>query len=55
MRSQIELKPIETVADHTLPELGVRLAHSKILATLTTSDIGEQVVHKILSAGLYRK
>ena len=25
------------------------------LATLTTSDIGERVVYKILSEGLYRK
>lgn len=32
-----------------------RLADRKMLATLTTSDIGERVVYKILSDGLYRK
>jgi DNA-binding transcriptional MocR family regulator len=32
-----------------------RLADRKMLATLSTSDIGERVVYKILSEGLYRK
>jgi DNA-binding transcriptional MocR family regulator len=32
-----------------------RLADRKMLATLTTSDIGERVVYKILSEGHYRK
>ena len=32
-----------------------RLADRKMLATLTTSDIGERVVYRILSEGLYRK
>jgi DNA-binding transcriptional MocR family regulator len=36
-------------------EWAQRLADRKILATLTTSDIGERVVYKILSEGLYRK
>ncbi|UGQ44677.1 aminotransferase-like domain-containing protein [Massilia endophytica] len=37
------------------PELAQRLADRKMLQTLTTSDIGERVVYKILSEGLYRK
>ncbi|QJE01433.1 PLP-dependent aminotransferase family protein [Massilia forsythiae] len=36
-------------------ELAQRLADRKMLATLTTSDLGERVVYKILSEGLYRK
>jgi DNA-binding transcriptional MocR family regulator len=32
-----------------------RLADRKMLATLTSSDIGERVVYKILSEGVYRK
>ena len=32
-----------------------RLADRKMLSTLTSSDIGERVVYKILSEGLYRK
>ena len=39
----------------TSPELAQRLADRKMLQTLTTSDIGERVVYKILSEGLYRK
>ena len=39
----------------TAPELAQRLADRKMLQTLTTSDIGERVVYKILSEGLYRK
>jgi DNA-binding transcriptional MocR family regulator len=37
------------------PEMAQRLADRKMLATLTTSDIGERVVYKILSEGTYRK
>lgn len=37
------------------PERAGRLADRKMLATLSTSDIGERVVYKILSEGLYRK
>jgi DNA-binding transcriptional MocR family regulator len=37
------------------PERARRLADRKMLQTLTTSDIGERVVHKILSEGAYRK
>jgi DNA-binding transcriptional MocR family regulator len=37
------------------PELARRLADRKMLATLTTSEIGERVVYKILSEGSYRK
>ncbi len=36
-------------------ELAQRLADRKMLATLTTSDLGERVVYKILSEGQYRK
>lgn len=39
----------------TSPELARRLADRKMLQTLTTSDLGERVVHKILSEGAYRK
>ncbi len=39
----------------TSPEWAQRLADRKMLATLTTSDLGERVVYKILSEGLYRK
>ncbi|QDZ28575.1 PLP-dependent aminotransferase family protein [Noviherbaspirillum sp. UKPF54] len=37
------------------PEMAVRLSDRKMLSTLTTSDIGERVVYKILSEGHYRK
>jgi len=36
-------------------EWAQRLADRKMLATLTSSDIGERVAYKILSEGLYRK
>ena len=36
-------------------ETAVRLADRKMLTTLTTSEIGERVVYKILSEGHYRK
>lgn len=39
----------------TSPELAMQLADRKILSTLTTSEIGERVVYKILSEGHYRK
>lgn len=39
----------------TSPDLARRLADRKMLQTLTTSDIGERIVHKILSEGAYRK
>lgn len=39
----------------TSPELAKRLADRKILSTLTTSEVGERVVYKILSDGHYRK
>ena len=39
----------------TTPELAQRLADRKMLANLTTSDIGERIVYKILSEGQYRK
>ena len=39
----------------TSREWAQRLCDRKMLATLTTSDIGERVVYKILSEGLYRK
>jgi DNA-binding transcriptional MocR family regulator len=35
--------------------LAQRLADRKMLATLTTSELGERVVYKILSEGVYRK
>jgi len=37
------------------PERAARLADRKMLATLSTSDLGERVVHKILGEGHYRK
>jgi len=37
------------------PELAKRLSDYKMLTTLTTSEIGERVVYKILSEGHYRK
>jgi len=37
------------------PDLAQRLADRKMLATLTTSELGERVVYKILSEGVYRK
>jgi DNA-binding transcriptional MocR family regulator len=37
------------------PELARHLADRKMLSTLTTSEIGERVVYKILSEGHYRK
>lgn len=39
----------------TSPEMAIRLSDRKMLTTLTTSDIGERVVYKILSEGHYRK
>jgi DNA-binding transcriptional MocR family regulator len=39
----------------TSPEWAQRLCDRKMLGTLTTSDIGERVVYKILSEGLYRR
>ncbi|GGB82470.1 aminotransferase-like domain-containing protein [Pseudoduganella buxea] len=39
----------------TSPELARRLSDRKMLQTLTTSDIGERVVHQILVEGSYRK
>jgi DNA-binding transcriptional MocR family regulator len=39
----------------TSAEWAQRLSDRKMLGTLTTSDIGERVVYKILSEGLYRK
>ena len=39
----------------TSAELATQLADRKILSTLTTSELGERVVHKILSEGHYRK
>ncbi len=39
----------------TSREWAQRLADRKMLSTLTSSDIGERVVYKILSEGLYRK
>lgn len=37
------------------PEMAKRLSDRKMLSTLTTSEIGERVVYKILSEGHYRK
>jgi DNA-binding transcriptional MocR family regulator len=37
------------------PEWAQRLSDRKMLSTLTTSDLGERVVYKILSEGVYRK
>ncbi|GIZ52087.1 aminotransferase-like domain-containing protein [Noviherbaspirillum aridicola] len=39
----------------TSPDMAKRLADRKMLSTLTTSDIGERVIYKILSEGHYRK
>ncbi|KQW93798.1 GntR family transcriptional regulator [Massilia sp. Root418] len=39
----------------TKPEWAQRLCDRKMLSTLTTGEIGERVVYKILSEGLYRK
>jgi DNA-binding transcriptional MocR family regulator len=39
----------------TSPEMAQRLSDRKILSTLTTTEIGERVVYKILSEGYYRK
>ncbi len=39
----------------TSAEWAQRLCDRKMLTTLTTSEIGERVVYKILSEGLYRK
>ena len=39
----------------TSPEWAQRLTDRKMLATLSSSDIGERVVYKILSDGHYRK
>jgi len=39
----------------TSPELARHLADRKMLSTLTTSEIGERVIYKILSEGHYRK
>ncbi|MES2263086.1 MAG: PLP-dependent aminotransferase family protein [Pseudomonadota bacterium] len=39
----------------TSAERAERLADRKMLSTLTTSDIGERVVYKVLSEGSYRK
>ena len=39
----------------TSTELARRLADRKMLSTLTTTEIGERVVYKILSEGHYRK
>lgn len=37
------------------PELAVALADHKMLTALTTPEIGERIVHRILSEGHYRK
>lgn len=39
----------------TSPEMAKRLSDRKMLTTLTTSEVGERVVYKILSEGHYRK
>ena len=39
----------------TSQELAYRLADRKMLSTLTTTEIGERVVYKVLSEGHYRK
>jgi len=36
-------------------ETARRLADRKMLATLSTSDLGERIVYRILSEGVYRK
>lgn len=37
------------------PEMAIHLSDRKMLSTLTTAEIGERVVYKILSEGHYRK
>ena len=37
------------------PDLAIQLADRKMLSTLTTTELGERVVYKILSEGRYRK
>ena len=37
------------------PDWAQRLCDRKMLATLTTGEVGERVVYKVLSEGLYRK
>ncbi|MGZ3237469.1 MAG: aminotransferase-like domain-containing protein [Burkholderiaceae bacterium] len=39
----------------TSPEMAQHLTDRKMLSTLTTSEIGERVVYKVLSEGHYRK
>jgi DNA-binding transcriptional MocR family regulator len=39
----------------TSPDLAIRLSDRKMLSTITTNEIGERIVHKILSEGHYRK
>ena len=39
----------------TSPEMAKQLSDRKMLTTLTTSDLGERIVYKILSEGHYRK
>ncbi|HEY8023140.1 MAG TPA: PLP-dependent aminotransferase family protein [Burkholderiaceae bacterium] len=39
----------------TTPDLAIRLSDRKMLSMLTTSEIGERAVYKILSEGHYRK
>lgn len=39
----------------TSPQTAIRLSDRKMLSTLTTNEISERVVHKILSEGHYRK
>ncbi|HEY5799576.1 MAG TPA: PLP-dependent aminotransferase family protein [Burkholderiaceae bacterium] len=39
----------------TSPERAQALADRKMLATLATTDIGERIIHKILTEGHYRK
>ncbi|MBY0573502.1 MAG: PLP-dependent aminotransferase family protein [Undibacterium sp.] len=39
----------------TSPDTAIRLSDRKMLSTLTTNEISERVVHKILSEGHYRK
>ncbi|MEC5217629.1 DNA-binding transcriptional MocR family regulator [Actimicrobium sp. GrIS 1.19] len=39
----------------TSPELAIHLSDRKMLSTLTTTEIGERMVYKILAEGHYRK
>lgn len=39
----------------TSPDMAIRLSDRKMLSALTTTEIGERVVYKILSEGHYRK